>query len=507
MFCEDFIKPSGIHESLFVGYLWQNPKLYKKYKNNEITQHSKDTNEGMFTSKLWYFYYKLGERMFFSGIQNFNDVVAMSFISSQPDVGNFSWGKSYSKFGGFQTIFQIMQECKTEDGNENYHFMQIQKLELLRYYENQGLLNPNKIVIKKKKEIEMKNFLIDLPLEKIKSYFSYHAKLGSKSVGSNNIKITDLTDGLDESVEEFNKGSSMGLPIYDAPRLTNAIKGWQYGNFMYLILSSGVGKSSFTHSKFTLGILNSNEKCVFGVNEENKKRAHHTLISTVSSTVMNDPISRERLSQGFFTQEENIKIKKATDWLKSHPSDKIKFGEIEKFYLDDYIEALETYKSLGYNYAVLDTFKPDSSKVEMARWEKFSQHAQDIFDCTKPTANNIGMLATLQLKIGMDVRYLDLDCTGKAKEVVEVADIVLMGRLLFADEYDGTKLKVYDYVDDGFGNYHRKELMLDEDKEYMLLFIPKNRNGSKTQQILYEIDYDTNHWKEIGYASLKKSTR
>lgn len=506
MFCQEFIKPSNIHESLLVGYLWSNPNLYKKYKNNDIYEYNKDTNEGTFTVQMWYFYYELGKAMFNGGLKDFNDTSVYSFVSSQPNLDDSSWIKRYNKYGGFQTIYQLIKECNSDNPNHEYHFSEIKKYELLRYYENNGIINPEKEILKKGKKILNKDFLCKLSLVQLKSYFSYYIKRGMHSSGESNIKVTNLLDGIGDSIDRFNKGEQMGLPLYGSPRLTNTIKGWQMGNFVFLVLSSGVGKSSFTHSKFTLSILESKEKCTFGVNEENKYRAHHTLISTVSSTITNDPISRDRLSQGFFSNEENSKIEKAKCWLESKQVDKIKFGEIEKFYLDNFIELIEMNKSLGYNYAILDTFKPDSSKQDLARWEKFSQHSQDIFDTIKPAANNIGMLATLQLKIGMDTRFLDLECIGKAKETVEVADIVLMGRLLFEDEYDGNKLKVYDYVNSENG-WHRQEITLDEYKEYMILFLPKNRNGSKTQQIVYEVDYDTNLWKEIGYASLRKSAR
>jgi hypothetical protein len=106
----------------------------------------------------------------------------------------------------------------------------------------------------------------------------------------------------------------------------------------------------------------------------------------------------------------------------------------------------------------------------------------------------------------MDTRHLDLEATGKSKEVIEVADLVMMGRLLYEDEYDSQKLKVYDYVEDeGGGGYHRKEVLLDSLKTYMILFIPKNRNGSTTQQVVFEVDYDTNSWTEIGYAMIRKN--
>lgn len=507
MFCKEFIEPSGLHEGLFVGSLWNNPKLYRKYKNDQLTQYNDKTNEGLFTKKDFYFLYKLGEQMYSSGVQSFNETTVYAFISSQPDIGSFNWLKTYNKYGGFNKVQQLIDDC-ADNGNESYHYSEIQKFSLLRYYENNGLLNPEKEIKTKKGYVKIKNMLCEMNLEKVKSYFNLVTKKGSISAGTNNIKVSNFSDGLDDSVKKFNKGESMGLPLYGSPRLSRLIKGWKDGNFIFLVLSSGVGKSSFSIAKFAIPILESStEKAFWGVNEENKERFHHTLLSTVSNSVVKSPITRERLSEGNFSQDEWDSINKSKCWIESKPSDKIKFAEIERFYLDEYLETLEMYRSLGYNKGVLDTFKPDASKQEQARWEKFSAMSVDIFDCVKPSANNIGMLATLQLKIGMDVRYLDLDCIGKAKEVVEPADVIIMGRLLFADEYDGSKLKVYDYVDDGTGSFHAKEIILDESKEYAIFFIPKNRNGSKTEQVVYEIDYNTNDWVEVGYARMKKSAR
>ena len=509
MFCEEFIQPSKIHESLFVGYLWKNPKLFKKYKNYEITKYDEKTNMGTIVTDMWYFYYILGKTMIENGVAKLDDdTTVYSFISSQPKLCDKSWIDEYNQYGGFASISTIAQECSVDSNNDSYHFNEIQKYELLRKYENQGLLNPDKIMIKKGKKIKNSTLLCKMPLESVKSYFQYNMKKNNSSIGSSNIKLSNFSDGIDDSITNFSKGVAMGLELYNSPRLNRVIKGWQQGNFIFLVLASGVGKSTFTNAKFDLGIYESKQRCVHFVNEENKVRAHHTMLATVSGSVLNDPITRDRLSEGYWTEEEKNKINKARDWIKSKPSEQIKFGEIQKFLLSDVIDTTEMLKSLGYNYMILDTFKPDSSKAESARWEKFGQHAQDLFDCIKPTSNNIGTLATLQLKIGSEYKYLDLDCIGKAREPVEVADIVLMGRLLFEDEYDGQNLFVYDIkVNEETGLTSADPIKLDKDLQYMILFIPKNRNGSKSQQIVYQVNYDTNTWTEIGYAKMGKKSR
>jgi len=506
MGCQEFVKSSMTHEALFVGNLWNNPKLYKKYKNYDMTEYNEKTGVGTFTIGMWYFFMKLGEKMVESGVQKFNDTTVYSFISSQPDIGESSWVKKYKKFGGFQSINSVMEECNHDENNDIYHLSEIQKFELLRYFESNGLLDAEFMVEKKGKKYKNKEMLMKMSLEQVRSYFQYFMKKGNQSISSSNIVVSNLTDGLDEAINEFNLGESMGIPLFESPRLNKIIKGFKQGGFYFLIMSSGVGKSSFCLAKFDLGILHSNEKMLHGVNEENKKRAQSSLLSTISSTITNSPISRERMSEGSFTKDEWNSINKAKNWLQSKPADQIRFAEIEKFYLPEFIEAVEIHKSLGYNFVCLDTFKPDSSKSsETQRWEKFSAHAQDIFDTIKPSANNMGCLATLQLKIGSESKYLDLDSIAKAKEVVETCDVCMNCRLFFEDEYDN--LAVYDYKNSAELGWHREQVLLDKDKQYMIMFISKNRHGSKSEQIVYEIDYNYNKWTEIGYCNMKKTSR
>jgi len=94
---------------------------------------------------------------------------------------------------------------------------------------------------------------------------------------------------------------------------------------------------------------------------------------------------------------------------------------------------------------ILDTFKGDGSDTDMARWQAISQNSQELYDAVKEENLNLGTIATLQLKIGKVYRFLDHDCVGKSKEVVEVAGVTLLGRLLFSDEYNGKKNDIYPF--------------------------------------------------------------
>ena len=115
--------------------------------------------------------------------------------------------------------------------------------------------------------------------------------------------------------------------------------------------------------------------------------------------------------------------------------------------MEDIHNRVELYRPKGYSKLIIDTFKPDRSQNDMARWEAFSNSAQELHELIKEDNYNVGTLATVQLKLGKETRFLDLDSTGKSMEINEVAAVVMMGRLLFDDEYEGGKfaLKPYNY--------------------------------------------------------------
>jgi hypothetical protein len=182
---------------------------------------------------------------------------------------------------------------------------------------------------------------------------------------------------------------------------------------------------------------------------------------------------------------------------------------MKKYRTEDAINRIELMKPLNYNYGILDTFKTDASVAEMARWEAFSRSAQELHDCIKPEANNFGLLATVQLKIGKEYRYLDLSAIGKSMEIVEVAAKVLMGRLLYSDEMPKGKNEIfaYNYVKDEFsGKWIKKKYELDPEKTYMILYVAKNRSGDTSEQIIYEVNYGINAFREVSYAQMGRKS-
>ena len=92
----------------------------------------------------------------------------------------------------------------------------------------------------------------------------------------------------------------------------------------------------------------------------------------------------------------------------------------------------------------------------------------------------------------MSRRYLDLTCIAKAKAIAETASQVVMFRPLTAEERE--KVKAYNY--DG---KIKKIVDLNEDKDYIMVFTPKNRFGQVNPQIIMERNMNFNTYKDIGW--------
>lgn len=493
-FIKEFVEPSFLHESLLCGYLWSNPAMYQKYKTHKVT---KDT----FTEDVWYFYYRLGFEMFENGIRNFDDKTVYSYVVSRPkEEGRKSYIDVYNNFGAYETIYELMEACHDDGDNDDFHFSEVQKYESLRNLQAMSLINVE--------DHKLVKSLCKMNLKQIEVLIRMKQKEAFAHVNSGEVIEHDLVDELEETIQDLNEGEAMGMPLHDAPRLNRKIKGWKTGSLYYLVLSSGVGKSSIAMEKFILSLFENEEKAILAINEESVKKWRQLLLSTISTKILKKPINREKMYEGNFTSDMFDRLRKAAEWAKSRGQGLIKVLEMKKFRMVDIHNRVELYRPKGYRYLVIDTFKPDRSQSDMARWEAFSNSAQELHELIKEDNYDVGTLATVQLKLGKETRFLDLDSIGKSMEIVEVAAVVMMGRLMFDDEYEGEKfaLHPYNYKKDEFtGQWHTVPYKLDKDKTYLIIFLSKNRHGSEDEQIIYEANYSINSFEEVAFVKVPRT--
>ncbi|MFE4571402.1 replication protein [Paenibacillus chitinolyticus] len=496
-YINEFVDPSPIHESLFAGYLWRNPSLFSKYKMHKIEKQT-------FTQPIWYFYYYIGKEMFDSGIRKFEDTSVYSFLTSKPaEKDKKSLIDLYNDFGGYNTILDIMSECNTDQGNDEYHFSEVQKYESLRKLQREGFIN----VL----STDLIHKLVNMTLKQLEQYCQYKLKSSFAQVNSGEVIEYYLGDNLKETIEELKKGEQAGIPLFDSPRLNRKINGQKLGNLNYLVLPSGVGKSSIVTEKAVLGLYEADEKGIIFANEEGIKRWRSRLLVTVASRILRKPIARDIVNRGDFNSDVEQTLNEAREWIEQHRKENILFINLKKYRISDVISRIELHRPKGYKHIYFDTFKPDLSQ-QIDRWLAFSNSAQELYDCVKEEAYNCATLATVQLKIGKEFRYIDLDCIGKSVEISEVAAVVMAGRLMFDDEYKDEESKhrlyPYNYYKDEFsGRWLPKPYQLDPDKKYLILFLPKNREGSEDEQIVFEVNYDFNIWREVAYVKVPNNGR
>ena len=463
--------------------MWNNPQLYRQFKNHNII---KDT----FTNEMWYHYFKLGESMYENGVRTFDEETVSSFLDSRRETNKASV-KKYEDFGGYDTVGFVRSLCNNEKQNETYHLSEVQKYEALRKFYNNGLLNAeNKTLV---------NALCSMTLKQMQTYFNHRIKDAFQNVNHGQVEVTDLIDeDIYDTIEKMNEGTAMGIPFIDSPKVT---KGWQKGNLSMVVMPSGVGKSTFVRTIFIMTLINQNEKGIVFVNEEGREQWKISVLGVVANTILKKKLNRDKIFEGKYDDYTKATLKEAADWLLANRPDMLKLIVLKKYRFEDVINYTEYYKALGANFVILDTFKQDGSHTDMARWEALSQNAQEIYDLIKEENLNMGCIATLQLKIGKVFRFLDHDSVGKSKEVVEVAGVTMLGRLLFGDEYHGKKndIKPFNYIKKD-GKWVKEPYMLDDDKEYIIFYFGKSRFGSTKHQIIYCIDYAYNTLTEVAWA-------
>ena len=92
-------------------------------------------------------------------------------------------------------------------------------------------------------------------------------------------------------------------------------------------------------------------------------------------------------------------------------------------------------------------------------------------------------------------RYLDQSMIGMAKNVTDVVSSLMLVRMATQSEKVGDKsLKVIGKD----GHSH----LLDEDKDYMIVFWDKNRQGQTNRQVVLEVDRGLNIISDIGKTQI-----
>lgn len=345
-----------------------------------------------------------------------------------------------------------------------------------------------------------------MDLEKLQIYFQKFIDKEFQNVKTKKKAIEyDFSHNMNELIDYLDKGQEKGLPYYKSNRLTRITNGLKNGSLTYLVFSTGVGKTSFITEKCLMSLFENKQKGIIFINEEGIRQIQTRLLATIANRKLHLPIPRKDLNKGNLKPEIKLALTNAINFTKDFNSSHLKIISLNQFSrMDEIIQTVEKFRTDGYEKFFFDTFKPEISQTT-DRWLAFSNAAQKIYDTIKPEALNCSFFSSVQLKIGKESRYLDLNCIGKSLEISEVASVILMGRKVYDDEYDKQPhaIDAYNYEPMPDGKFKKIAFTLYKDKKYFIIFIAKNREGSTEEQVIYEYNLDFNFWEEVAYARVE----
>ena len=122
---------------------------------------------------------------------------------------------------------------------------------------------------------------------------------------------------------------------------------------------------------------------------------------------------------------------------------------------------------------------------------------------------DVKVILTLQLTPGNEMRnsYLTASDLAECKSTKTVADLLFLMRKVDPRELDKTDKKYYLYPYqvtkrnrkiEGMGDWTEKEIELDKDGDYRLIFLNKSRRGQDDIVLLYRFYGTTGMFKELG---------
>lgn len=312
------------------------------------------------------------------------------------------------------------------------------------------------------------------------------------------LHVENLSEGYDSFIEEWDKGAMVGYKI-GFPLLNYRLAGVHKRNLLLHLAHIGNGKTTSSILFYVLPVIEAGENVCIIANEQGSSEFRQMILSTVVfNKIKYKKMNRQKFIRGGFSDEDKSAMKEASEWLKNCPG-KITFIETDDYSVGSIETIIQTYSRQDHGLFVFDTLKPTVESGDKA-WAEFSEAAKQLFFIAKK--ENVAIVATAQLSPESATRrFLDLSCVGKSKAIAETATQVVMFRTVTDEEKE--KLHCWLWKEEGSENKKtKKEIKLDRNKDYIVLFTPKNRFGDRSPQIIYERNMSFNTMSEIGFVDI-----
>lgn len=317
--------------------------------------------------------------------------------------------------------------------------------------------------------------------------------------------ISDLDSGMQEFV--FNglfSESNMGIKYRKSPILNSYTQGIPKG-LSVLAGFSGTGKTTIMLILHILSLLENKEKVMIISNEMTEYQIRKLILMGFLTQIKGNIHNVQR---GELTKEGEAKL--SADKMQSIVDSAKEFEEryagqlrflfVPKFNPNDLEDLIETNLKDGFNNIMLDTLKIND---ESDGWSAYLNLMVMLDGLAKENSLRIAITSQLSANTSWR-RYLTDSCLAKAKGIKETLEQLLMFRNMLPEEIPVVK---YDgYIKKESGEIVMvKGAKLDQNKQYILMFIDKNRNGKDHRVIIFEYDADTLFLREIGETTSIKN--
>lgn len=469
-------------EANIVGALWKEPNLYFDYP---------ELNRSMFKNPVWIFYYTIGSKIANKGINKIDEVATELYLKDHDKAY-----KTYNEYGGFDTISKLIDFISVE--NIESYIEDLKKWSALYSIVENMNINEQSI-----------DDVRDMDVNELYDYFN--AQINNIFINTDDgVEAHKLEDGLSEIIEEANEGMNVGMPI-PSKILSNEIGGVSKGQIILVGGLSGVGKTTITIQLMLAALFEQEEPSVIMLNEQNHVKWKQELLTWIINNKLlkkgDKPFNKKRWREGNFTEKEMNYLLEAKIYLeKKMENNEIILCHFKSYSRKQAERLIRKYASLGVTNFILDTFKISSDRNNNeAFWLSMQEDMRRFDDLVKSSNLNVSLWVTLQLQKGSALkRYLTGDSIGMAKNVIDVASVGLLIRRLRNDEYKGERNEVAVKKPVIEGNKDSGIMVdLDPKKQYVIIFIEKNRNGeSQTYQIVAEQHLGYLTYKEVGICDI-----
>lgn len=511
-------------ESLVISCLFQDMTLVGDY----------NIDSSYFDNPKTKFFFELIDGLSKS-YKELNEVTVATFVAQ-----NKNLNETYDKYEGWKSIERV--RGLAELLNVEKHVDDLCKQNLIRELESKGFNIKKKIEIEGV-EVRPRDLFSEMTCNEVYEFYEMLLTNSSVATSGSDMIVEDLFY-TDEEIEKIESGEDSTAISYDITlrwiddygkerykknfkNLNNVTDGISYDNGIFLVgAASGCGKSLISFL-MALGMVESNEKCLFISNEQGCRYFKNLLISYIATNVFNCPsITRRKVKHMDFNEHEREVFRKANKFVKDKYSDRLKFLSVIDFNIDRILKLVKKYRlSYGYQGCVIETFKSSNAETSDIVNE-LVEGSRKLDKFAKKCQCRIIIPMQLRTSTNMKTSYLTSSEISNSKQVVEVCNTILLMRKILPDELDISNkklfLKPFRWVMDEETNEYKKKYLnvidsksdeentetkeadsprrrrrrstnstdtkndfsIDKNKTYRLLFVDKAREGSDDKKIL-----------------------